>query len=107
MGGMRRPSGSILVQSVSTEARHQRAARLARQVTVVLNDGDTFREAAKMAKFITVTLDNTTDEVTVNADKIIKFWRWPNMNYTVIDLDGEKNTLTVKETPHQITGKLA
>ena len=62
-----------------------------------------------MAKFISVTLDNTTEEVTVNIEKIVKFWRRPNMNYTVVDLEGEKdkNTLTVKETPHQIMGKLA
>jgi hypothetical protein len=29
------------------------------------------------------------------------------MNYTVIDIEREKNTITVKETPHQIMGQLA
>ena len=43
-----------------------------------------------MMKFITLTINNTTEEVTVNADKIINFFRRPNMNYTVIDLEGKR-----------------
>jgi hypothetical protein len=60
-----------------------------------------------MAPFITVTLDNTTDEIVVNADKIIKFWRGPNLKYTVIDLEGQTNPLNVIETPSKIMMKLA
>jgi hypothetical protein len=58
-----------------------------------------------MAKFITVSLDNTTDEVTLNSDKIIKFWRTPTLKYTIIDLE-VGNGLHVKETPQQILDKL-
>jgi hypothetical protein len=60
-----------------------------------------------MAKFISLTIDNSNDEVFVNADKIIQFWRRSNFKYTIVELDGQKNDLTVKETPNQILGKLA
>jgi hypothetical protein len=58
-----------------------------------------------MAKFITVTLDNINEEITVNADKIVTFSRRPNLNFTTINLDGE--AITVRETSSQIIKKLA
>jgi hypothetical protein len=58
-----------------------------------------------MAKFITVTLDNINEEITLNTDKIVTFSRRPNLNFTTIDLDG-KESILVKETPPQIMKKL-
>jgi hypothetical protein len=56
---------------------------------------------ARVAKFIEVILDNTTQQVTVNADKIVKFWRPEKYNYTIIELEGG-SSLTVKEGPIDI-----
>jgi hypothetical protein len=58
-----------------------------------------------MAKFIELTLDNTTQVVIVNADKIIKFWRG-DFAYTVVELD-DGRSVTVKETPDQISDYIA
>jgi len=57
-----------------------------------------------MAKFMELNLDNTNQVVTVNADKIVKFWRGDNLAYTVVELDGSSGimSITVKETPNDI-----
>jgi hypothetical protein len=39
----------------------------------------------------------------VNVDKIVSFTRAPNINYTVMELEGGK-TITVAQTPAMITG---
>jgi hypothetical protein len=59
-----------------------------------------------MAKFITLTVDNADEEIIVNVDKIIKFYRG-KLTYAVVEVEGDKGNLLVKETPHQIMGKLA
>ena len=54
-----------------------------------------------MAKFVELNLDNTNQMVTVNADKIVKFWKADNLKYTVVEMDGGAS-ITVKETPTDI-----
>jgi hypothetical protein len=54
-----------------------------------------------MAKLIEVTLDNTNQLVSVNADKIVKFWQADGIKYTVIELDGGVS-MTVRESPVDI-----
>jgi hypothetical protein len=48
-----------------------------------------------MAKFMELTLDNTAQVVTVNADKIVKFWRGDNLAYTVVELDAGSGIATI------------
>jgi hypothetical protein len=48
-----------------------------------------------------LTLDNTNQQVTVNADKVLKFWQPANYNYTIIELEGG-SSVTVKESPIDI-----
>jgi hypothetical protein len=54
-----------------------------------------------VSRFVEVTLDNSTQKMSVRVDSIIKFWQPEGQNYTVLDLiDGK--SLTVQETPDDL-----
>jgi len=54
-----------------------------------------------MARFVELTLDSSNEKVFVHADSIIKFWRRPGLNYTVVDLNNG-TSITVQETTDDI-----
>ena len=58
-----------------------------------------------MPKFITLTDNDSNEWITVNVDKIISFRRrsGESGDYTLVDLDGADENLTVSETPQQIS----
>jgi hypothetical protein len=55
-----------------------------------------------LVKFLILNLDNTDQKVTVNVDKIVKFWRGPGLNYTVVEFENREHNITVKESPSDI-----
>jgi hypothetical protein len=56
---------------------------------------------AIMAKFMELTLENTTQVVTINADKVVKFWQPNGYNYTIIEFVAG-SSVSVKESPTDI-----
>jgi hypothetical protein len=63
--------------------------------------GEPKAEETPVSRFVEVTLDNSTQKMSVRVDSIIKFWQPEGQNYTVLDLiDGK--SLTVQETPDDL-----
>ena len=58
-----------------------------------------------MPKFLELTDPNNEQITYVNADKIVRFWKSPNVDHTSIELDGAK-TLGVREMPGTIRSML-
>jgi len=58
-----------------------------------------------VAKFISVHQDDTGEEVVINVDQIVKFWRAPQVNYTMIQFVTAECGMTVRETPAEIGQK--
>jgi len=54
-----------------------------------------------MAKFMELTLQGSKQKITVNADKVVKYWQPEGSDYTVIEFDGG-GTITVKESTTDI-----
>jgi predicted cupin superfamily sugar epimerase len=94
LGGFFFDAGRYYVGGFRTSCRQDTITAASRAASV----------GGRMAKFMELNLDNTNQVVTVNADKIVKFWRGDNLAYTVVELDGSSGimSITVKETPNDI-----
>lgn len=62
--------------------------------------------------FVTLKLNNSTDLIAFNVNHIVEFYRWKNMDSTVVVTTAAKKaggneTWHIQETPEEIRARIA